>query len=309
MQTESTEETTTTEPTIEEQAEAGNLGLFTEETEDKEAPDGVQRQKEGEGKEEVDSPRLSQVMEEIARRDREVFQKTQALKERESQLEQYSQLQGLAGKDPDKVLKAFGIDPAQYVYQKYLSGEEEDKAEVREPDPEVAQLKRQVHALTSQNQEKEYSQAYNNGVDSLRYQAEQLSEDLPLAAKALSSGGGNVLANQMIEAANMRYKEYGQIPTTQDLVSNVEPLLLDQALGVIRDLWSVEKYRDQVMDIIGQKTRPTSAARPAGRSTTLSAKMAGEKAAPNARPMSDEERESEFLRLMRKEGWSEDTDE
>jgi len=312
MQAETTEQTNN-EPTIEEQAEAGKLGLFTEDTE--EAEDGLQGQEEGqeEGRQEEQveqAPRLSQVMEELARRDREVFEKSKALKEREAQLSQYAKLQELSKQDPDSVLKAYGIDPAEYVYQKYLAGDDKAEQPVKEPDPEVAQLKQQVQQLLSEKQTEQYQHAHSQGVESLRYHAEQMADELPLASKALSSQGGGVLAEQMLEAASLRYQQYGQIPTAQDLVTHVEPLLKDQAMGVLRDLWSVEKYRDEIKQIIGETSAPPKVrAEPPKRSATLSAKMGGDKAAPDARPMSEEEREAEFLRVMRKEGWRDLDDE
>ena len=100
------------EPSVEQQAAEGKLGLFTPD----EGANGAQ--KEGQEKEEgqAQGQRLSSALEEIARRDREVFDKSQALKERETELAKYKKLEEQARENPDEILRFGRAKPDRPVF-------------------------------------------------------------------------------------------------------------------------------------------------------------------------------------------------
>jgi hypothetical protein len=262
-----------------------------------EAGDGQKPAGNGAGTDAKPQLDLSQALEHIAQRDREMLVERKQRKDLEARMSQFEEV----GTDPDKLLRAFGHDPVDYVYKGLQKGDDEPKTDAQE----LAELKERYNADLAQRQQ----QAHQQHVHSLRQQFEgQLVQSVkpeghPYLARMLRQPGSAVLVNDMVQYAAREFKQTGQRLSPDAIVAAAEQNLAATIRAQAEALRDIEDFRSTVGASHPQPTSTQPQAQT--QSPTLSRNMGGEAAAAPNQPLTEEEEDQQFIDLIKNKGWVE----
>ena len=219
--------------------------------------------------------------EEIARRERELFEEKQSLKTERDQLSSL--------KRPDKVFAEFGIDPLDYAYKKFVKEDAPaQKAEEPKESPEIEALRKEIDALKTSNLDK----MYNEEISTVKTIID--SEKHPTVATMTEKS--NFVIEKIMERAANEFQSTKQRPSYSDLVQQAEDMLEKGVLEDIERYSKHEKYRAKMAELLGAAPPATGERK---QPSTLTSSMTAQSSTGPEAELNAEEREEEFIRIMR----------
>lgn len=236
--------------------------------------------------------RLSEAMERLSQKDREV----QAARGKLKELEKLDQLK--EQKNPDEILRAFGLDPVEYIYGKMLEEDvPQEKKKENETNQKIEELQSRLATFEEAKKKEELNTRYSEQVNNINQLADSLKGDLPLVAKEVKRGGPKFAA-QVIQACSNYYQQTGQVPDLTEMLKNAENVLETEFESAYKAYSEVDKIRNKIG--IGKP-----AAAPKAKTNTLTSAAAGQVMPADEGELSDEDGDAMFLRQA-KSFWRED---
>lgn len=235
-------------------------------------------------------PKLSETYEANARLERQN-------REMKTQLARMQQLEDAAKESPIKALEALGIDPVQFLESldpDKVAPEQDVSSEVKS---ELQKLREEQAAVRAQL-ESEKRNAWVNARKSELSSVFQSSDEHQFAAMAARTDPS--FLDGVLEYSARVYQEEGRVPSDAELAKAADQFVMNNFLSNLNSVLTVPAGRNKIEEIL--KGLSTSAKVEPAQAKTMTNDWS-ESHEREAKPLSDEEAEKEFIRLMSKDGW------
>jgi hypothetical protein len=266
-----TQQTQEAAPAAEKEPE--KFGLFTEDSDDAPPPEAKPE------------PKIDPAIHELSRRERILKDRERDIKRLRKEAEEYSSVRELAAKDPLAAMQKIGLD-FDAAFQHYLGGDKKP-----EPDPQSEELRIlrekvaaiEAHGKAEQRTQAERQLAYvlRGAVDENRHKALHAMIDEP------------EVVQQIMEGIQLRYKNEGVAPDMEEVLETANTYLEQSFKERLPAVLKAAQRLGLLQNDAPQKSK----------TAILSNDMGGDTAAMRQRPMTEDERREEFVKIMSKDGW------
>jgi len=222
-------------------------------------------------------------------------------RELKSQLAELEELKKAAEESPVEALERLGADPIELLEQ---MGAVEPKEPVEKVTSELEQIKAEQQRLKQELEQTKLDSFVNKRKEQLTAKMDELAEEFPFAR--LAAQGDESFLDRMMEEAGKYYHENQELMPDKDLIKLADEHVSGGFYGQLEKVLSVPRGVERVLaelkKLNASSDKPESdkvADKPA---VTLSN---DDQAEPTreARDLTDEEAEVEFMRAIKEKGW------